>query len=46
MKENCLSKNVLWYGGLFIVISIVSMVLGRLLPYPIFMMKDGIIETL
>lgn len=46
MKGNCLSKNVLWYGGLFLVISIISMFLGRLLPYPIFLIKDGIIETL
>lgn len=46
MKENCLSKNVLWHGGLFLVISIISMLLGRLLPYPIFLMKDGIVETL
>lgn len=46
MKENCLSKNVLWHGGLFLVISIISVLLGRLLPYPIFLMKDGIVETL
>ena len=46
MKESCLSKNVLWYGGLFIVISIISLLLDRLLPYPIFVMKDGIVETL
>jgi len=46
MKENCLSKNVLWHSGLFLVISIISMLLGRLLPYPIFLMKDGIVEAL
>lgn len=46
MKENCLSKNVLWHSGLFLVISIISMLLGRLLPYPIFLMKDEIVEAL
>ena len=46
MKENCLSKNVLWHGGLFLVISIITMLLSKLLPYPIFLIKDGIIETL
>ena len=46
MKEKSFSKNFLWYGGLFLVILILSMFIGRLLPYRIALMKGGIIETL
>lgn len=46
MKEKSFSKNALWYGGLFLVISIISMFIGRLLPFRISLMKGGIIETL
>ena len=46
MKEKSFSKNALWYGGLFLVILILSMFIGRLLPYRIALMKGGIIETL
>jgi hypothetical protein len=50
MKEKSFSKNVLYYGGLFLAILIISMFGFQLLPskfaYKIALMKDGILETL